>query len=105
VKGWAIERASDLLRDAGSTDHAVNGGGDMQLVGEALPGRPWRVGIADPLRPGSLVAVVEATDRAVATSGTAERGAHVVDPFTGRPAADLAAITLVGADRGGVYAY
>ncbi|MEU2630994.1 FAD:protein FMN transferase, partial [Kitasatospora sp. NPDC007106] len=33
---------------------------------------------------------------AVATSGTAERGAHVVDPHTGRPAAGLASLTLVG---------
>lgn len=96
VKGWAIERASELLRAAGSTSHAVNGGGDIQLAGDAMPGRPWRVGIADPLRPGRLVAVVAASDRAVATSGLAERGSHVIDPFTGRPATDLAAVTLVG---------
>jgi FAD:protein FMN transferase len=57
---------------------------------------PWRVGIADPLRPGRLALVVEARDRAVATSGTAERGPHILDPHTGRPAAGLASLTVTG---------
>ncbi len=96
VKGWAIERASFILRRAGATNHCVNGGGDIQLAGLAAPGRPWRVGIAHPLRRGELATVVTGSDLAVATSGTAERGAHIVDPHTGRPATDLVSITLVG---------
>jgi thiamine biosynthesis lipoprotein len=32
----------------------------------------------------------------VATSGTAERGAHIVNPHTGRPAAELASVTVAG---------
>jgi FAD:protein FMN transferase len=54
------------------------------------------VGIADPLRPGGLAAVVTGQDLAVATSGTAERGAHIIDPRTGRPADGPASITVVG---------
>src|SRR5271170_2770427 len=54
VKGWAIERAAAMLTAAGSAGHSVNGGGDIQCAGDRGPGRPWRVGIADPLRPGSL---------------------------------------------------
>ena len=96
VKGWAIERASDLLRAAGSTSHSVNGGGDVQLVGAASVGRSWRVGIAHPLRPKELIAVVAARDAAVATSGTAERGRHIVDPHGGTPADELASVTIVG---------
>lgn len=85
VKGWAIERASDVLRAHGSANHAVNGGGDVQLAGESSPGQPWRVGIADPRARDRLVAAVAGTDFAVATSGTAERGLHMIDPFTGEP--------------------
>ena len=97
VKGWAVERAAAILSAAGSTSHLVNGGGDVQCVGgRPGSGEPWRVGIADPGRRGSLALVVEAADSAVATSGTAERGAHIVDPFTGRPASGLASITVVG---------
>ena len=97
VKGWAIERASDLLRAAGSDNHAVNGGGDMQLAGEAEPGRAWRVGISDPLDRQRVPAKVEVRDGAVATSGIGERGTHIINPFTGRPAeSGLAGATVVG---------
>jgi thiamine biosynthesis lipoprotein len=97
VKGWAIERASQLLRDCGSLNHAVNGGGDMQLAGEAEPGRrPWRVGITDPQNGSRVITVLTARDSAVATSGTAERGAHIVDPLTGRAATGLASASVVG---------
>jgi FAD:protein FMN transferase len=96
VKGWAIERAAAMLTAAGSAEHSVNGGGDIQCVGDHGPGQPWRVGIADPLRPGSLALVVAGRDFAVATSGVAERGPHIVDPHTGRPATGLASVTLVG---------
>ena len=97
VKGWAVEHAAVMLREAGSPDHSVNGGGDVQCAGEAAPGRPWRIGIAHPLRPGTLATVVTGRDIAVATSGTSERGHHIIDPHTGRPPAALASITLVGA--------
>ncbi|MCO6010019.1 FAD:protein FMN transferase [Actinoallomurus purpureus] len=96
VKGWAIERAGGMLRAAGSLNHHVNGGGDIQLAGGPEPGRPWRVGIAHPLRPGTVATVVAGRDMAVATSGTAERGAHIIDPRTGRPADGLAGVTVVG---------
>ncbi|MGW1537209.1 FAD:protein FMN transferase [Streptomyces aureus] len=100
VKGWAAERAAERLAAAGASGVSVNGGGDVQLVGVPGPHRPWRVGVSDPLRPGALAAVISAAgaDRlAVATSGTAERGAHIVDPRTGRSAVtDLLAVTVVG---------
>ncbi|MET7985200.1 MULTISPECIES: FAD:protein FMN transferase [unclassified Streptomyces] len=100
VKGWAAERAALHLAAAGASGVSVNGGGDVQLSGVPGPNRPWRVGVSDPLRPGSLAAVISAAgvdELAVATSGTAERGAHIVDPRTGKSAVtDLLAVTVVG---------
>ncbi|MCM2417322.1 FAD:protein FMN transferase [Streptomyces sp. RKAG293] len=92
VKGWAVERAAAMLRSAGAPAVCVNGGGDVQLHGG-----PWRVGVADPLRPGAVVTVVEARHTlAVATSGPAERGCHILDPHTGAPPADaLASVTVL----------
>lgn len=98
VKGWAAQRASAALRAAGFGDHAVGAGGDVVCAGGASPGAGWRVGVADPHRPGALVHVVELRDAAVATSGVAERGAHVVDPTTGSPARGLASASVVGPD-------
>jgi thiamine biosynthesis lipoprotein len=97
VKGWATEAASRILYEAGARHLCVNGGGDLQLRGPAGPGAPWRIGIAHPLRPGELATVITAGhDLAVATSGTAERGAHLVDPRTGAPATAFASLTLIG---------
>ncbi len=100
VKGWAVERAARLLAATGASGVSVNGGGDVQMYGVPGPHRPWRVGVSDPLRPGGLAAVVSAAgadELAVATSGTAERGAHIMDPRTGRSAVtDLVAVTVVG---------
>ena len=96
VKGWAIERAAQLLTEAGSTRHAVNGGGDVRAVGRPEPGRSWQIGVVDPFDPRSLATVLSVVDGAVATSGTAERGLHVVDPRGGLPAQGLASVTVVG---------
>jgi FAD:protein FMN transferase len=96
VKGWSIAEASRILAEAGSEHHCVTGGGDVQTAGESGPDRPWRVGIADPLRPGQLSAVVGVTGKAVATSGVAERGAHILDPHTGTAPVGLLSVTLVG---------
>lgn len=75
----------------------VNGGGDLQIRGQAAPGTPWRIGIAHPLRPGELVTVITAHhDLAVATSGTAERGAHILNPHHGTAATTFASLTLIG---------
>ena len=91
VKGWAVDEAVRILREAGAGDLCVSGGGDVRCVGG-----PWRVGIAHPGRPGALTAVVAGHDLAVATSGTGERGPHIIDPHTGRPASGLLSLTLVG---------
>ncbi len=103
VKGWAVERAAAIVAAAGSSSHLVNGGGDVQCAG-GRPGAPptdagrapWRVGVADPFRRGRVALAVEVGDGAVATSGTAERGPHIVNPLTGEPPAGLASITLAG---------
>jgi thiamine biosynthesis lipoprotein len=105
VKGWAIEWAAAMLTTAGSAEHSVNGGGDIQCVGDRGLGQPWRVGIADPLRPGTLALVVAGRDFAVATSGIAERGPHIVNPHTGHPATGLASITVVGPTLAATDAY
>ncbi|MBS2549907.1 FAD:protein FMN transferase [Catenulispora sp. NL8] len=96
VKGWAIEEVDRILREAGSRDHLIVGGGDVQAHGEPGLGRPWTVGIADPRQQDRYAALVSGRDFAVATSGTAERGAHIIDPATAEPATGFASVTLIG---------
>ena len=100
VKGWAAEAAArttllPLLRVAGIHAAGLGVGGDLQLF--TAPGSEWvwRIGIADPARPGGVAATVEVVTGAVATSGTAERGSHIVDPRTGTPTDSVASATVV----------
>jgi thiamine biosynthesis lipoprotein len=92
VKGWAVERASAALRALDHTDFCLAAGGD--LLGRATVGEPWRVGIEDPHDPARVLAVVPVRDGAVATSGTAHRGAHLVDARTGAAPGAVAQVTV-----------
>ncbi|MCU1485153.1 MAG: thiamine biosynthesis protein [Actinomycetia bacterium] len=96
VKGWALDRAGGMLRDAAIRNFAVNAGGDVIVAGHREPGEPWRVGVQHPEVRNAVACVVAVTDVGVATSGRYERGDHIVDPRTGRPATALTAVTVIG---------
>ena len=98
VKGWSIEKASRLLAEAGLPDHLIDGGGDVRLRGAPGPDLPWHVGVRHPLEPGAYCATLSIGDGAVATSGTYERGHHVLNPFNGKPATELVSATVIGPD-------
>jgi thiamine biosynthesis lipoprotein len=95
VKGWAAERAAEPLRDLDSTDFCLSAGGDMVCRTLGPHARPWRIGIEHPADHRRLIAVVPVHTGAVATSGTAHRGAHLVDARTGRPPSGVASVTVV----------
>jgi len=105
VKGWAVEVASTRLAAAGARHHCINAGGDVRIRGRAADGRPWRVGVRHPWHADRLSWVLEVGDGAVATSGTYERGAHVVNPRAGGPALGLRSVTVVGPDLAMADAY
>jgi len=98
VKGWSVDRAAEILERAGVRNFALNAGGDVRVRGGALPEERWRIGIEHPRRRDRLVAVVEAADLAIATSGAYLRGEHVVDPHTGRPPTGVLSVTITGPD-------
>jgi FAD:protein FMN transferase len=98
VKGWSVEVASARLAAGGSVRHYINAGGDIRTRGRNPDGQPWRIGIRHPWEADKISWVLTVTDRAVATSGTYERGDHVWNPRTGAPARGLRSVTVVGAD-------
>jgi thiamine biosynthesis lipoprotein len=98
VKGWALERAAEIICAVGGHNFAINAGGDVLIRGHPAPGAKWRVGIQHPWLRTSVAEVVEGTDLAVATSGRYERGEHIVSPFTGSHPAGLMSVTVVGSD-------
>jgi thiamine biosynthesis lipoprotein len=95
VKGWAIERAVGLLSAAGVEAAILNGGGDIAAIGSPEGSSYWPVGIQHPWRPEALACVI-AVEAAVATSGSYERGLHLVDPRSGRLSREVASATVTG---------
>ncbi|WP_260981156.1 FAD:protein FMN transferase [Curtobacterium pusillum] len=78
VKALAIRDAGAVL-DGAADDWMISAGGDVLVRGQHRPDTPWSVGIVDPARRDTVVGIVRLTGsrRAVATSGTAERGEHI----------------------------
>jgi len=98
VKGWAAERAADVLRRGGARDFTLNLGGDVICARDSAAETPWRVGVRHPADPRRMALVLGVRAGAVATSGLYERGEHVVDARTGRPATDWRSITVLAPD-------
>lgn len=96
VKGWAADRAANILASFGFKDCLVNAGGDIAVRGEFEPGKLWTVGIQHPDQFDQIYETVDVTDSAVATSGQYIRGEHVIDPSGGKVINKSA--TVVGSD-------
>lgn len=106
VKTWAAQQAIDVLLTAGVTDFSLNSGGDIWLSDSLSGEDDWKVGIAKPVTIASdeagVLTVVNLQNtpfRAVATSGSAERGTHIWNPRAGAMAqSDLVQVTVLAAD-------
>lgn len=100
VKGWAVQRAFETLRArlaaSGPHDVLVSAGGDVVAGCSRVDTPDWRIGIEDPRDRIRTILTVPLRSGAVATSGTAARGEHIVDPATGAASGDLLSATLIG---------
>lgn len=103
AKGYAIDRAREVLRSAGIEHGMVFAGGDISTIGVKEDGTSWRVGIQDPRQSTSLLGIISLADSTIVTSGDYERffiqdGVryhHILDPDTGYPARDVISVTVV----------
>jgi len=106
AKGYAADRAVEVLKSAGIKAALVAVAGDIRAYGLKPGGKPWKVGIRDPRgkSPDDIIAVLELRDAAVSTSGDYERFFmedgkrihHLIDPKTGYPARGVMSVTVVG---------
>ena len=104
VKGWAADRVAEILVAAGVEHVQVNAAGDLTLRGGFLTAEgvrePWKIGVVNPDNRQEVLRVFEITDGAIATSGTYERGAHILDPHSGLIAIGAKSATVIGPDGG-----
>ena len=103
VKGWAADKCAEILLAAGAVHVQVNAAGDLALRGGYLyDGKvsPWSIGVVNPENRQEVVHIFEISDGAIATSGTYERGAHILDPHSGLIAIGAKSATVIGPDGG-----
>jgi FAD:protein FMN transferase len=104
AKGYSVDRGIDVLKRRGYTRAFVGAGGDSRIIGDRF-GKPWIVGIRDPLKgEGNVIARIPLVDAAISTSGDYERffdegGVryhHIIDPHTGHSASKVRSATVIG---------
>jgi thiamine biosynthesis lipoprotein len=100
VKGWAAQEALRYFSEQGISHIQINAGGDVVVRGGLDSHTPWRIGVRHPDLSDAIAKTYELFDGAVASSGTYERGAHIIDPRVGVPAVGARAATVVGPDAG-----
>ncbi len=102
AKGYALDRAADILKQQGMNNALINIGGNVLALGSHGK-RPWRVGIQHPRKPGALATLELQDGEAVGTSGDyqryfelgGKRYCHVIDPRTGQPVQGVQAVTIL----------
>jgi thiamine biosynthesis lipoprotein len=107
AKGYAIDRAADVLSAGGVEDFLAQAGGDLYVRGHRADGSPWIAGVRDPRGPeGSYFARMPVEDHAFSTAGDYERSYtvggkryhHIIDPRTGYPATASRSVTIWAKD-------
>jgi thiamine biosynthesis lipoprotein len=101
VKGWAADKCAEIMLESCAKHVQINAAGDLSLRGGHFDGQnvvPWSIGVVNPENRGEIVQVFNIFDGAIATSGTYERGAHILDPHTGLIAIGARSATVIGPD-------
>lgn len=92
IKGWAINQAGKVISKLGYKTFCVGAGGDILARGN----KTWKIGIQDPFDNQKVVKIVELKDQAIATSGSYERGLHIINPKTKKPSDYWASVSVIG---------
>lgn len=94
-KGYALDRMADVLREWGIVSACLQSGGSTALALDPPPGeKGWPVGLGD----GAGYRIVTLAGRALAGSGIAVKGSHLIDPRTGKPAARVTRVWSLAPD-------
>lgn len=102
-KGYAADKAKEVMKKAGAESGIVNASGDLTVWGQQPDGQYWTIGIADPNQANTSFAKMKLTYVSVATSGTYEKYAiidgkrysHTIDPKTGYPVHGIKSVTVI----------
>lgn len=98
AKGYAVDKAIDVLKNYGLKDVLVNAGGDVKVLG-----KKWHIGIKHPRLNNEIIEVITLQNSSIATSGDYEqyfevdgkRYHHIIDPKTGYPSKGISSVSII----------
>jgi thiamine biosynthesis lipoprotein len=105
-KGYAAEKAKQILTNNNVQSGIINASGDLSAWGLQPNGKKWTIGVADPDAPNAAFSYMEISDKAVATSGNYEKFvningkkySHTIDPKTGFPITGIKSVTIIASN-------
>jgi len=106
AKGYATQRAADILKQDGISGALINAGGNIRVLGRKAKKTPWRIGIQDPRDSSRLLGSVELDEESCVTSGDYHRYFmsgqtryhHIISPYSGYPAGENMSVTVITKD-------
>jgi thiamine biosynthesis lipoprotein len=105
AKGYAVDRALEIMSSMGIRNALVAAGGDIRTIGQAEGRRDWIVALRNPRDEDQYITRMRASNLAVSTSGDYERYYepdrrfhHIIDPQTGYSATELISVTVIADD-------
>jgi thiamine biosynthesis lipoprotein len=101
-QGYIADKVKEVLQAKGCTAGIVNVSGDINTWGSQIDGKPWTVGVVNPVNKNKVFATFPLIDSAVETSGSYEkyvtfnniRYSHIIDPRTGYPATGVVSVSV-----------
>ncbi len=102
-KGYAVDRATSVLKQNGITSALINFAGNIYTFGVPSGRESWVIGLQHPRESEGLLGTFAINDKAVSTSGDYEkfftiegkRYSHIIDPRTGNPVEGIVSVTIV----------
>lgn len=102
-KGYAADKAKEILIAAGVKSGIINASGDMTIWGKQPDGSPWKVAVTNPLNKNKAFALLPIKNGSIVTSGSyekyvvlnGERYSHIIDPRSGYPSKGIISATVL----------
>lgn len=104
AKGYAVDRAVEVMKENGATGGLVDIGGEIRTFGKPpTKNKKWKLGIQDPGEEEQLLTSIMMDDTAVATSGDYRRYftidgvnySHILNPINASAASELTSVTII----------
>lgn len=95
VKGYAIHKAAEMLREKSYKNFYIEIAGDIEVAGLRADGQKWKVGIENPFKRQEIIKIVSLSNQGIATSGTYIRGQHIYNPVGNITIKDIASVSVI----------